>query len=248
MSAKQCLIRSKQESPLHPCYNSAMESLGKRAWGVHLRLLDTYGRSSKDKYENPLDLLIETVLSQNTNDVNRDRAYRSLRERFPTWELVRDAKLAEVVDAIRSAGLANRKGPRIQQLLQEISHERGSMDLDFLGELEPVEARRWLLHFNGVGPKTAAIVMLFALNMPAFPVDTHVYRVTGRLGLREARLSVAKAHEELAEIFPSESYYDVHLNLIRHGREVCDARRPACERCALSDLCDYYNSLPREAD
>jgi len=225
-----------------------MESLGKRAWRVHLRLLEAYGRSPKVNYENPLDLLIETVLSQNTNDVNRDRAYRSLRERFQTWELVRDAKLAEVVGAIRIAGLANSKGPRIQQLLQEISDERGNMDIGFLGELEPVEARRWLLHFKGVGPKTAAIVMLFALNMPAFPVDTHVYRVTGRLGLRDAKLSAAKAHEELAEIFPPESYYDVHLNLIRHGREICGARRPACERCFLNDMCDYYKSLPREAD
>ncbi len=226
------------------CYNAAMDSLQKRAKEIHRRLLQAYGRPSKGNYDRPLDLLISTILSQNTNDVNRDRAFHSLRERFATWDLVRDAKPTEVVDAIRVAGLANRKGPRIQQVLREISDEKRGLDLGFLKGFEPEEARRWLLRFHGVGPKTAAIVMLFALNMPAFPVDTHVYRVTGRLGLREAKLSVEKAHEELGKLFAVDSYYDAHLNLIRHGREVCHARRPKCERCVLTDLCEYFKTLP----
>ncbi len=236
-------MRGNEASP-HSCYNARMGSLQTRAREVHRRLLQEYGRPSRGNYDRPLDLLISTILSQNTNDVNRDRAFHSLRERFATWDLVRDAKPSEVVDAIRVAGLANRKGPRIQQVLREITDEQGDLDLRFLAMLEPEDARRWLLRFNGVGPKTAAIVMLFALNMPAFPVDTHVYRVTGRLGLREAKLSVEKAHEELGRLFPVDSYYDAHLNLIRHGRSVCHARGPDCEHCVLTDLCDYFKSLP----
>jgi len=221
-----------------------MSSKERLAREVHHRLLDAYGRPSKGGFGSPLDLLVLTILSQNTNDVNRDRAFDALRERFPTWELVRDADPAEVVDTIRVAGLANQKGPRIQQVLCAISDERGELDLRFLEGLEPEQARSWLLRFKGVGPKTAAIVMLFALGMPAFPVDTHVYRVTGRLGIREREISAEKAHEVLAGVFPRDSYYDAHMNLIRHGREVCHARRPRCEQCVLKELCDYYRSLP----
>jgi endonuclease-3 len=221
-----------------------MRSLASRAREVHRRLLAAYGSPSKETYDQPLDLLVSTILSQNTNDVNRDRAFDSLRARFPTWELVRDAEPSDVVGAIRSAGLANQKGPRIQQVLKEISAERGSLDLKFLADLAPDEVRHWLLRFKGVGPKTASIVMLFALGMPAFPVDTHVYRVTGRLGLRDSKINEAQAHEQLAGIFPAESYYDVHLNIIQHGREICHARSPECGRCELRDMCEYYGSLP----
>jgi len=221
-----------------------MNSKERLAQEVHRRLLNAYGRPSKGNFGSPLDLLILTILSQNTNDVNRDRAFEALIERFPAWELVRDADPAEIIDAIRIAGLANQKGPRIQQVLSVISDELGELDLGFLAGYEPEEARNWLLRFKGVGPKTAAIVMLFALDMPAFPVDTHVYRVTGRLGLREAKISAEKAHKVLADIFPRDSYYDAHMNLIRHGREVCHARQPRCEQCVLTDLCEYYRSLP----
>lgn len=224
-----------------------MNSSKRLAREIHQRLLAVYGYPSKDDYGSPLDLLISTILSQNTNDANRDRAFDSLRERFPSWEQVRDARPDAVIDAIRIAGLANSKGPRIQQVLREISDEREDLDLSFLGGFEPEEARRWLLGFKGVGPKTAAIVMLFALDMPAFPVDTHVYRVSGRLGIRDGKISAEKAHEVLAELFLRDTYYDAHMNLIRHGREVCHARRPRCEHCVLKDLCDYYRSLPPAA-
>ncbi len=216
-----------------------MRSLAARALEVHRRLLEVYGRPDRKRLP-PLDELVCTILSQNTNDVNRDRAFEALRRRFPTWEAVRDADPEEVIEAIRPAGLANQKGPRIQAVLRQISQERGSLDLSFLRDLSPEQVHAWLTRFKGVGPKTAAIVMLFSLDMPAFPVDTHVYRVTGRLGLRPPPVSPEKAHEILASLFPPETYYDAHLNLIRHGREVCKAPRPLCERCALTDLCDDY--------
>ena len=216
-----------------------MNSLAKRAMQIHERLLEVYGEPS---WRNPLpaiDELVSTILSQNTNDVNRDRGFNALRAKFPTWEQVRDAPPEDVIDAIRPAGLANQKGPRIQQVLRLITEERGSLDLSFLGELPVDEARAWLTRFNGVGPKTAAIVLCFSLGKPAFPVDTHIYRVTGRIGLRPEKLTVEQAHPHLENLFPPETYYPAHLNLIRLGREVCTARKPHCERCPILGLCDF---------
>jgi endonuclease-3 len=194
-----------------------------------------------------VDELVSTILSQNTNDVNRDRAFEALRARFPTWEAVRDAPAKQVMDAIRPAGLANQKGPRIQAALKAITRERGSLDLAFLADMPPAEARAWLTGFNGVGPKTAAIVLLFSLNRPAFPVDTHVYRVTGRLGLRPPAMNVEQAHPYLEDLLPPETYYALHLNLIRHGREVCHARKPDCAACFLKRECLYYREAARPA-
>jgi endonuclease-3 len=211
----------------------------RRARQVHQRLLDFYGQPTWRNPLPPLDELVSTILSQNTNDTNRDRAFAALRLRFPTWEQVRDAEPEAVVAAIRPAGLANQKGPRIQTVLKEITAERGSLDLTFLKELPLEEARGWLMKFKGVGPKTAAIVLLFSLGRPAFPVDTHIYRVTGRIGLRPEEMSVEEAHPYLEGLFPAEAYYAAHLNLIRLGREVCTARRPECERCPLRRLCSY---------
>jgi endonuclease-3 len=219
-----------------------VESSREFALEVQHRLLSAYGHPEWRNPLPPLDELVSTILSQNTNDENRDRAFRSLRATFPSWEAVRDADPGDVVEAIRTAGLANQKGPRIQKALQSITEERGELNLEFLRDYPPEEAEAWLLHFHGVGPKTAAIVMLFSLDLPAFPVDTHIYRVTGRLGLRNSA-TVERAHKELAGLFPPSTYYDAHLNLIRHGREVCKARAPKCERCPLNDLCAYYRSL-----
>jgi endonuclease III len=213
--------------------------LAQRALAIHQRLLDVYGRPTWRNPLPPVDELVSTILSQNTNDVNRDRAFDALRERFPTWEAVRDAPVETVMEAIRPAGLANQKGPRLQQVLRSITAERGSLDLTFLKELPVEEARLWLTRFNGVGPKTAAIVLLFSLDLPAFPVDTHIYRVSGRLGMRPEKMSVEAAHPHLEGLFPAETYYAAHLNLIRLGREVCAARRPDCPACPLRDLCDY---------
>ena len=217
-----------------------MMDLAERARLVHQRLLSFYGSPDWCNPMPPLDELVSTILSQNTNDANRDRAYQSLRRRFPEWEAVRDASEADVINAIRPAGLANQKGPRIQHILREITALRGELSLDFLKELPPAEVKNWLTQFKGVGPKTTAIVMLFSLGMPAFPVDTHIYRVSGRIGLRPQEMTVENAHDHLAQLFPAEAYCAAHLNIIRLGREICQARRPNCSACPLQDLCDYF--------
>ncbi len=218
--------------------------LAQRALQVHRALLAFYGQPEWRSPLPPLDELVSTILSQNTNDTNRDRAFDALRARFPTWEAVRDAPVGAVIEAIRPAGLANQKGPRIQNALRRITEERGDLSLDFLADLPVEEARAWLMRFKGVGPKTAAIVLLFSLGRPVFPVDTHIYRVTGRIGLRPRKMSVEKAHMHLERIFPPETYYAAHLNIIRLGREICQARRPRCEVCPIRSLCDYGRQVP----
>lgn len=219
-----------------------------KAQAVYLRLAEAFGLPEWDTPSPPLDELVNTILSQNTNDRNRDVAYGNLRRVFPTWEAVRDADPQSVIEAIRPAGLANQKGPRIQVVLRQISEERGSLDLSFLYDLTPGEAFAWLTKFKGVGPKTASIVLQFSLSKPAFPVDTHVYRVSGRIGLRPERMTVEQAHEHLAELFTPDQYGPGHLNLIRLGREVCHARNPQHERCPVNDLCDLYHSLQSQAE
>lgn len=216
-----------------------MSDLKKRALKIHEKLLEAFGNPTWRNPLPPIDELVSTILSQNTNDVNRDRAFNALRAKFPTWEAVRNAKTDDVINAIRPAGLANQKGPRIQNVLHAITEERGSLNLDFLAGLPIEEARAWLTKFNGVGPKTAAIVLCFSLNRPAFPVDTHIYRVTGRIGLRPKKMTVEQAHPHLESIFPPETYYAAHLNLIRLGREVCQARKPQCQKCPINKLCDF---------
>ena len=214
---------------------------------IHNLLLSEYGDHPWHPRD-PVASLVSTILSQNTNDVNRDRAFEQLRERFPTWEAVRDAPLEELREAIRPAGLAPTKGPRIQEALRRITEERGEIKLGFLNEMELEEARAWLLSISGVGPKTAAIVLLFALGRPAFPVDTHVHRVTRRLGLIPPQTSREKAHELLEALVPPETYYPFHLNLIEHGRAVCHARNPECARCILQDQCTYYGTEGKRED
>jgi endonuclease-3 len=213
-----------------------------RARKVHERLLDFYGQPEWRNPLPPVDELVSTILSQNTNDVNRDRAFKSLQENFPTWEAARDAPEEQVIEAIRVAGLANQKGPRIQAVLRSITEQVGELSLEFLHNKSIEEAKQWLTQFKGVGPKTAAIVIQFSLDKPAFPVDTHIHRVTGRIGLRPEKMSAEKAHDHLASLFAPETYYAVHLNLIRLGREICQARNPICPDCPLNDLCDYYQS------
>jgi endonuclease-3 len=216
-----------------------MTELAKKALKIHNKLIEFYGEPTWRNPLPPVDELVSTILSQNTNDVNRDRAFASLRARFTTWEQVRDADTVDVIEAVRVAGLANQKGPRIQQVLRDITAERGSLDVSFLADIPLEEARAWLTKFKGVGPKTAAIVLCFSLGRPAFPVDTHVYRVTGRIGLRPAKLTVEQSHPFLENLFPPETYYAAHLNIIRLGREICAARKPNCPVCPVYELCEY---------
>ena len=220
-----------------------LDALRSKYREIFRRLADVYGFPTWRQALPPVDELVCTILSQNTSDLNRDKAFDALKTRYPTWEQVRDAPLGDLIYTIRMAGLSNTKGPAIQRVLNEISLERGSITLDFLADMEINEAKAWLTHFNGVGPKTAAIVLLFAFNRPAFPVDTHVHRVTQRLGLIGPKVSREQAHEILEAIIPPEEYYQAHLNLIQHGRMVCKAPTPLCERCPLTDICDYYQTV-----
>ena len=208
-----------------------------RGQAAYAQLLEAFGPPDWGTPAPPLDELVNTILSQNTNDRNRDVAFTRLRQRFPTWEAVRDAPLDELIDCVRPAGLGNQKGARIQQVLRQISAERGSLDLSFLAQLPDCEALAWLTRFKGVGPKTAAIVLVFSLGKPAFPVDTHVYRVSGRIGLRPAEISVEQAHAYLSGVFQPAQYGPGHLLLIRLGREICHARKPACPTCPLAAIC-----------
>jgi endonuclease-3 len=226
--------------------NTTMDPQDK-ALEVHRRLIDVWGKPDRKRTMDAVSQLVCTIISQNTNDTLRDQAYEELRDRFPTWEQVRDAPTAEVIEAIQIAGLSQQKAPRIQEALQRITEERGELSLEFLRELGVDEAKAWLTSSKGIGPKTAAIILLFALNMPAFPVDTHVHRVSKRLGLIASNASREKAHAILEALLPPQTYYDFHLNLIRHGREVCQARRPRCELCVLRDLCDYYQRVVQPA-
>lgn len=181
--------------------------------------------------------LVLTLLSQNTSDHNSGRAFANLLVTYPSWHAVMEADTQELVAVIRPGGLAQTKAPRLQALLRQIVERRGNFDLSFLADLPLEEAKAWLRSIPGVGPKTAACVLLFALGRPALPVDTHVYRVARRLGLLPPKASPEQAHEILEAMLTPEEVYPFHVNLIKHGRRTCVAQRPACARCVLRDGC-----------
>jgi len=225
-----------------------IEECRRRALDVHARLVRVYGEPVWHSALDPVAQLVTTILSQNTNDTNQHRAFRQLCERFPSWEAVRDADVEAVKDAIRTAGLANHKAPAIQRALQTITAEQGELSLRFLENLSVQEAKSWLTRIKGVGPKTAAIVLLFSLGRPAFPVDTHIHRVTRRLGLIGPTVGREQAHSVLEELIPPDLYYPFHVNLIEHGRETCIAGRPRCSVCVLREVCDYYHTRVAQVD
>jgi endonuclease-3 len=208
-----------------------------RAAAVISRLLAAYGPPPPRQPQDPLGELVATILSQHTSDLNTERAFRSLLDTFGSFEAVRDAPVEAIEAAIRGGGLARVKAPRIKQVLSRLQAERGALSLDFLRDLPLAEARAFLTSLGGVGPKTAACVPLFALGRPAIPVDTHVHRVSRRLGLIGPRTSAEQAHPALEAIVPPEQAYAFHLHLIQHGRQTCKAARPRCESCPLTALC-----------
>jgi endonuclease III len=210
----------------------------KRVRAIRDRLREAYGRPGNRPHGDPVAELVRTVLSQNTNDRNRDVAYTRLRERFPVWEAVRDAPTAELIEAIRPGGLAQQKGPRIQQILRRIGDP---IDLGWLAEAPRDESLAYLTALPGVGRKTAACVQIFSFGLPEIPVDTHVHRVGGRLGLFPSGVSLERAHDEMLAITDPADAYELHMNLIRHGREVCRPR-PLCERCGLRRMCPWYRA------
>ncbi len=187
----------------------------------------------------PVDLLVQTMLSQNTTDTNSFRAFRSLKTAYPEYEAVIAASEEDIARLIRVGGLAEMKARRIKEALLRIKGDAGSIDLGFLAGFGVTEAKEYLLSLPGVGPKTAAVVLLFAFGFPVMPVDTHVYRVSRRLGLVPEKASIKEAQRILEEITPESKYLSLHLNLIMHGRGICRARGPLHERCALRHLCDF---------
>lgn len=207
---------------------------------VFQKLIDSYGRPVWKQHLPPVDELVCTILSQSTSDTNRDRGFTALTERFSDWQAVMDAPQEQVIDSIRPAGLANQKGPRIQAALRTIYDQQGAIELDFLENMPLDKAKEWLTNLKGVGPKTAAIILLFTYNRPVFPVDTHVHRISRRLGLIGPRVSADKAHDILAELGDPDTFYPFHINLIRHGRQLCQARKPRCMLCPLQDQCDFF--------
>ena len=200
-------------------------------------LTEAYGPRPWTPTGKPLDGLIGTILSQNTSDTNSHRAFASLVHRFSAWEAVAAAPVEEIEDAIRSGGLARQKAARIRSLLQAIEHERGTLSLDFLAAMPDAEAWRYLAAFKGVGPKTAACVLLFDLGRQVFPVDTHIHRIASRLGWLPEGCSDKAAHEILGALIAPELRYSLHVHLIEHGRLVCHPHRPECSRCPLAALC-----------
>ncbi len=205
------------------------------------RLAKIFGKP-KLRGGDPIEALIGCILSQATTDAQSEAAYEALVKQFPTWARLRDARNSEIARVIRAAGLANEKAHYIKDALQFIERERGTITLDFLNELSEHDARKWLMQMRGVGPKTASIVLLFAQQRNVFPVDTHVHRVTRRLGWLSYKTSAEQAHEILEAAIPPKMYYRLHINLIRLGREICRAHKPQCEMCPLNDLCAYYQN------
>jgi endonuclease-3 len=206
-------------------------------------LRSVYGKPTRERGLDPLDVLIETILSQSTTNANSGRAFESLKRRFPTWDAARRARVSSIKAAIRSGGLAQQKSARIKQLLAEIHKHRGSLDLSFLETAPLDEAKQFLARFKGIGPKTVACTLLFAFGRPVFPIDTHIFRIARRLGLIPEKCSDEEAHRLMGEMIPKQRYYEAHINLIRLGRKVCRPREPLCERCCLVEYCEHYRGL-----
>ena len=204
-------------------------------------LAKVYGDRKWRRHAEPIDELIATVLSQHTNDINRDKAFEQLKRRFPSWEQVLRAPVRKIASAIKPAGLANQKAPRIKAILQRIAEaNEGDLSLEFLEEMPTDEALGWLKNLPGVGPKTAACVLLFSFGKPVFPVDTHIFRISNRLGWLDEKVNEAKANELLDQVVPNEIKYRLHLNMIAHGRQICRPQKPRCQECVIKHLCEYF--------
>jgi endonuclease III len=221
-------------------------ALSAKALEVTRRLTELYGElpfSSKD----PMSMLVEIILSHRTRDEQTAAAYDNLLKRFGSWEAVRDAPTEEVQAVIENVNWPEVKAPRLQAIMRQITEERGELNLDFLRDLPVEEGAAWLNRLEGVGPKTTACVLLFSCRKPILPVDTHVHRVAIRLGLIGKKVSADAAHNLLQALLPNDArtIYNFHKALLRHGQRICVFERPRCNRCPLTDLCDYYNTVVR---
>jgi endonuclease-3 len=209
------------------------------------RLIGAYGDRKWKRQLEPVGELVQTILSQNTSDTNSRRAFKSLVDAFESWHNVAEASIERIADAIRSGGLADVKAGYIKNALKALEKQTPGFNLQFLKQMSIDAARRWLLNLPGVGMKTASCVLLFSLGMPAFPVDTHVFRVAGRLKLIDNKISVNAAHIAMEKLVKDRDVYRCHVLLIEHGRSTCKAQRPLCRKCVLADICPSYKLFVR---
>ena len=224
--------------------SSDVTALTEKALEVTRRLTEVYGVAAWSR-KDPMSMLVDIILSHRTRDEQTAAAYASLLERFGSWEAVRDAPTSEVQEAIANVNWPEVKAPRLQTIMRQITEERGNLNLDFLRDLSVEEGAAWLNRFEGVGPKTVACVLLFSARKPVLPVDTHVHRVSIRLGLIGKKVSADNAHDLLQALLPqdAQSIYNFHKGLLRHGQRVCVYDKPRCNTCILTDLCDYYKTV-----
>ncbi|MFO7167053.1 MAG: endonuclease III [Chloroflexota bacterium] len=223
----------------------AERELAERAMAVYELLGEQYGIRPWAPRREPMHELISTILSHRTTQANEARAFQQLWAKYGSWEAIRDAPVEGIAEAIAPANFAEAKAPRIKAVLAQIIAERGEASIDFLADLPPEEGLAWLQSLPGVGPKTASLVLLFCFRKPVLPVDTHVHRVSGRIGLIGPRATAEQAHALLLRLLPRDAdlLWNFHHNMLRHGQRVCVWGVPRCERCALRHLCDYYKAL-----
>ena len=206
--------------------------------GKVIKLLEKeYGLRQWHEEENPVDVLVRTILSQNTSDVNSRKAFKALKARFSDWEEVASSREEDIAESIKSGGLFRVKATRIKKILEQIKNEQGRISLDFLRTKTTDEAKAYLLRLPGVGLKTANCVLLFSLGKPSLPVDTHIFRLAKRLGLLDSKTSMEKAHDLLQKEIPPEKVYQFHIQMIEHGRQICRPRKPRCTQCILNTIC-----------
>jgi endonuclease-3 len=215
------------------------EQLRAKIVRIYDLLRSAYGEPQRTGRVDPIGELVGVIISQHTSDVNTDRAYENLVQTFGSWEAVRDAPVAAIANAIKTAGLSNVKAPRLKAVLQTISSRYGRLDISHLASLPLAQAKAELRSLPGVGPKTAACTLLFALDLPAFPVDTHIYRVARRIGLIDDRVGPDAAHDVLEPLIPPDKVFGFHILMIRHGRVTCRARDPRCPECVVLHECAY---------
>lgn len=206
-------------------------------------LENTFGEPRLGAKSDALAMLVKIILSQATTDVNSRRTFQNLKKQFKNWEQALAASEAEIAGAIRLGGLANQKARVIKELLAQLKEQHGSLSLKFLDKMPAAAARDFLLEFRGIGPKTAACTLLFALHKEVFPLDTHIFRVFWRMGVLPEKISDAKAHKILDQLVPTGKFYSLHVNLIRLGRKICRPRDPLCEQCPLIEYCDYGHDV-----
>ncbi|MCX6898277.1 MAG: endonuclease III [Verrucomicrobia bacterium] len=224
-------------------HRSAQAQLKAFVRSIEVTLRKEYGVPKVAPARTLLDALVETILSQNTTDVNSSRAFRALRRRYPRWRDVLAAPTEEIAATIRSAGLANTKAPRIKIILALLQEEQGRLSLKHMGRMGNAAAMDYLLSLPGVGPKTAACTLLFGMGRDIFPVDTHIHRLCRRLGVVSRFANAERTQDEMASLFPKGRALSLHVNLIRHGRQICKAQRPQCGGCVLAGMCDFISAL-----